>query len=356
MAQKKFGNIDVDAIPVIAKLINTGDIVPARRVRGKSSPEADESKAKGSRTARTSSAVAVKFDQNLTKLRERAEQSLARSRASVENRVLQEELPFWSDENRGVPNPFIRSGIFSVGRSDKERKYVDKKQIPSLSNYEIRYSGKELHQDDLDVWMSLINMAASRRIADSIFFTGYELLKDLGWTKNSRSYDRAKGSIERLKVTGLEITLRDGNEEKTYSGSLIREYMFTATDEAGATKWMVRFEPNISMLFLNDTTTLLEWQTRKKLGSKASLAKWLHGFYSSHFEPIPYRVEKIKEMSGSTDSLSSFRATLKSNLEKLKDPKVGFLTDYQIIKDMVHVVIAKEHAILKKAAAARRLN
>ena len=31
--------------------------------------------------------------------------------------------------------------------------------ISSLSNYEITYTGQDLQQDDLSVWMSLINLA-----------------------------------------------------------------------------------------------------------------------------------------------------------------------------------------------------
>lgn len=138
------------------------------------------------RTRRASSSeVQARTDEALAKLRERTERSVAAKRNIVESRVLQTELPFWNDDNRGVPNPFIRSGIFSVGRvTDERRSFVKKLEVPSLSNYSINYTGAELHQDDLDVWMSLINMARAQHISDSVLFTGYELIRDLGWTKN----------------------------------------------------------------------------------------------------------------------------------------------------------------------------
>lgn len=309
------------------------------------------------RTRRASSTdVQARTEEALLRLRERTERAVEAKRHHVETRVLQTELPFWNDENRGVPNPFIRSGIFSVGRvTDERRSFVKKLEVPSLSNYSINYTGAELHQDDLDVWMSLINMARAQHISDSVLFTGYGLIKDLGWTKNSRSYARAKASIERLKVTGLEISQKDPKGGvRAYAGSLIREYLFEAEDEEGNTKWMVRFEPNVTLLFMNDTTTLLEWQMRKKLGSKASLAKWLHGFYSSHVDPIPYAVSKLKELCRSQDSLSSFRATLKTGLQRLLDE--GFFREFHITGDVVHVKVAAEYRkALLKAASSQRL-
>lgn len=346
-----FNNINLDSIPVLATAVEPGDGDPLKETPLKT-PVAKTSH----RVTKPSAALQAKTDEHLTRLRERSERALVSKRNEVEARVLQAELPFWNDDNRGVPNPFIRSGIFSVGRvTDERRQFVKKLEVPSLSNYSITYTGSELHQDDLDVWMSLINRARAQHIADSVLFTGYELIRDLGWTKNSRSYARAKASIERLKVTGLEISQKDPKGgTRAYSGSLIREYLFEASDGEGNTKWMVRFEPNVTLLFMNDTTTLLEWQVRKKLGSKASLAKWLHAFYSSHIDPIPYAVSKLKELSRSQDSLSSFRATLKTGLQRIKD--IGFLKDFHVAGDVVHVKVAAEYrAALLKATETPRI-
>jgi len=39
---------------------------------------------------------------------------------------------------------------------------------------------------------------------------------------------------------------------------------------------MVQLNPRITGIFLSDTTTLLEWEVRKQIGKKATLALWLH--------------------------------------------------------------------------------
>ena len=274
----------------------------------------------------------AEIDAHITLLKEREQKALMQVSKRFDERVLQEQFPFWDDESRGVPNPFIRSGLFGVKQGPK-REFLTSVRITSLSNYEVEYRGEELQQDDLSVWMSLINMARQQPLSDMVRFTGYQLIMDLGWRMHSESYQRAKSSIERLKVTGITIHSKD--KTSGYSGSLIREYAWDHMDDKGDAKWMVRFEPRISVLFMEDTTTLLEWETRKNIGTRATLALWLHAFYTSHREPIPYPVAKIHELCKSESSLSTFRRNLKLALEKLRE--VNFLSDYAIINDVLSV-------------------
>jgi hypothetical protein len=272
------------------------------------------------------------LDAGLEFARERSEQALARQRRATECKILQEVIPLWDELNRGVPNPLIRSGLFTVGNSEK-RDFVEKSLINSLSNYQITYTGQELQQEDLSVWMALIHMARGQAIGDSVFFTGYRLIKDLGWRMHSDTYKRIQACIHRLKVTGL--TISSPGMDKGYSGSLIREYAWAETDADGNACWMVRFEPKVVDLFQADTTTLLEWETRKAIGTRANLALWLHSYYTSHKEPYPVSIEKLHELCGSKDQLSSFRRNIRLALEKLET--VGFITSYSITNDLVSV-------------------
>lgn len=284
----------------------------------------------------------AKLDKHISKLKERTADALDRTRNSIESRILQEELPFWDEDNRGVPNPLIRSGLFSVQNTEK-RDYLNKFEVASLSNYTISYTGKDLQQDDLSVWMSLINMAKAKPLTDSVIFTGYQLIKDLKWRMHSESYKRAKESIERMKVTGLEITTKSA--DKGYVGSLIREFSWDEMCADGNARWMVRFEPRVSILFLNDTTTLVDWETRKKIGSRATVALWLHAFYSSHREPIPMSVEKFHELCRSADTVSSFRRTLTLALGKLI--QVEFLESFEMKDGVLRVVKHNRLRLLK---------
>lgn len=325
-APKKANNIDFDALEAIGK-------------KGSEKRSGSSTKSKSIATPDSSvelkpeaEAKQAKITEGLAKLNERTAQALQRQRSVLDARVLQQVFPFWDDENRGVPNPFIRSGLFSVKNTEK-REFLQGLKIASSSLYDISYTGNELQQDDLSVWISLINLARNQPMSDQVLFSGYQLIKDLGWRMHSDSYRRAQESIQRLKVTGLEITSK--NKEQGYSGSLIRDFGWAEMDEKGNARWMVRFESRISTLFLDDTTTLMEWETRKKIGTRATLAQWLHSFYSSHKEPIPIGIAKLHEMCRSGDTLSSFRRNIKNALEKLVT--VEFLAGYTIQNDNVHV-------------------
>jgi hypothetical protein len=266
--------------------------------------------------------------------------------------MLQEVLPLWSDEHRGVPNPMIRSGLFGTKASNK-RAYTKNETVTALSNFSILYTGEELLQDDLSVWMSLMNMARRQCIGDVIFFTGYELIKDLGWRMHSESYSRAKESIARLKANELKIQVKSG--QAGYAGSLIREYSWKAADpDGGKDKWMVRFEPAIAELFREDMVTYLEWEQRKKIGTRNTTALWLHAYISSHTEPLPITIAKIHELSKSGEQhLKSFKVRVRAALEVLV--KIGALISYHIVGDIVHVKKAPLRLATLKDAATKRL-
>lgn len=295
------------------------------------------------------------YDEGLMALKERTAEVELQRQARASSIVMNELIPQWSEEIRAVPNPFLRSGLFSVGHeTDENREFRDNEKIVSLSNYNIRVTGKALSQDDLSVWMSLLSMARSGPISNVVKFTGYRLLKDLGWRMHSENYVRVKESIRRLKNNGLEIST--ASETAAYSGSLLRSYAFQ-TDEQD-TRWWVQFEPEMAILLVSDNTTLLEWEVRKDIGSRSRLALWLHAFYASHRDPIPFRIEKLMELCGAkTKHLPTFKRDLVNACEKLKAEKIQFLASYEITSEDF-LVVKKNPRFARLAASneAKRLN
>lgn len=290
-------------------------------------------------------------DGSLKWVRARAAEALAKQRSEQEMIVLQQVLPLWSEEHRGVPNPMIRSGLFGT-KTVASRKLVKDKEIASLSNFSIVYKGEELLQDDLSVWLALLHRASKQAIGDTLFFTAYELLKDLGWRMHSESYERLKQSISRLKANELKIQVKTG--KSGYAGSLIREYAWDAISPDGDKKYMVRFEPMIAELFRDDSVTFLAWEQRKMIGSRATLALWLHAFFTSHREPLPITIQKIHELTGSEQKeIRFFRRKVREALDRLKD--IEFLADYAIDGDTVRVKKVPQNLLNLKSAATRVL-
>lgn len=275
----------------------------------------------------------AKIDRHLARLQERSAQLVASGPSmKADELILQQVLPFFDDDNRGVPNPFIRSGLFRVGQ-EKARIYNPDRMIASQSNYKITATGEELYQDDLTVWMSLLCMVKDKPLAEVVGFSGYQILSDIGWSKNVDGYTRVRESIKRLKATVIEVATADGS--RAYAGSLLRDYGFVQED--GDTGWWVRFEPQMAKLLMSDTTTLLEWEVRKKIGSRGSLCQWLHAYYSSHKTPHPLKIQTIWEWCGSTTKhMPSFRRNVGAALAKLVT--LEFLSSYRIDEnDIVYV-------------------
>lgn len=277
---------------------------------------------------------------------------LTRRQQEQANRILQQVLPLWDDQHRGVPNPMIRSGLFGT-RASGDRQFVKGDTVASLSNYTILYRGEELHQDDLSVWMALLNLAREQRIGDLVFFSGFQLVKDLGWRMHSESYARVRECIARLKANELTVQVKEGGTG--YAGSLLRDYGWNAERPDGGTSWMVRFEPQIAELFGPDTVTFLEWEQRKLIGPRNATVLWLHAYWSSHREPLPISLVKIHELCKSSDkNLKSFRARVRKGLDRLVE--IGFLASFAIDKnDMIFIKRAPLRLTTVKPAEKRRL-
>lgn len=265
-------------------------------------------------------------------LQRKTAEALDRANAANQS-VLKLVFDQWNDSKRGVPNPLIRSGLFTT-RVSEARATIKAEKIASLSNVDILYTGEELRQDDLTVWLSICNLGRNQPLGDPIYFTGYKLLKDMQWRMHSDSYEKLRGSIARLKVTSIQITQKNGRAG--YAGSLIRDYAFDARDVNGRESFVVRLEPSVASLFGFDDTTLLEWNQRIRIGTKASLTLFLHAFYSSHQEPIPYSIAKLFELCKSEQkAYRNFKIRMRVSLETLIT--IGFLHSYVINKDIVHV-------------------
>jgi hypothetical protein len=300
---------------------------------------------RGSRLSRASSSRKISAQEFL---QQKAQQAMARLAAKDTAGPLQAVFPGWDDDRRGLPNSLVRGGLFTAASANSPRQWIKDELVASLSNYSVGYSGEELRQDDLSVWLAIVNMGKSQPLGEPIHFTAYRLITDLKWRIHSETYASLKAIIERLKVTSVKISSADRKSQ--YAGSLIRDFLFDDRDPNGKTCWTVRLEHSIAKLFLEDTTTLFEWQIRCALGRRASLAAWLFSFYCTHSAPIPYHVEKIHELCKSEDKhIRSFKVNLRAALERLVTE--GFLSSYSIQNDVVQVTRARAPNPLRLAAA-----
>ncbi|WP_162096674.1 plasmid replication initiator TrfA [Desulfotalea psychrophila] len=243
-------------------------------------------------------------------------------------------LPNYGESYRHVPNEFTRSALFAVGAKKIPRRLFKNEVIPVIGdNVSITYTGEELRQDDEDVWLQLIFLCilSDKAIDDSptIEFTPRYFCKIVGWPVSGYYYTKLEKVIERLKVTGLKVSARNGGD-KVSNLSLIRKYYIRKGAEEDSVRlktWQVWLEPEIVRLFARNSYTTLEWDMR--MSFKSALSKWLHGYYKSHQKPFPVKIETLMKGCGSKMTcIRNFKKELLKSLEELK--KAGFLAKWEV--------------------------
>lgn len=211
------------------------------------------------------------------------------------------QLAFWPDNERGIPNEFVRCALFAARNRKDPRGYYTARaplKLQIIGGGCILYVGDELRQDDESVFLQLVHMAKEAR-SPIVTFTGQSMLKAIGWPIKGESYDRLVVTIRRLTAGLLEVhSPRLGDRVST---RLIAKYYAAGEDsEAGPgnAPWKVRVfdQDDPWLLLFENLYSRLEWETRLALPD--GIATWLHGFYSSHREPFPHKLETLAAGAG----------------------------------------------------------
>lgn len=231
------------------------------------------------------------------------------------------QLPLWPEPTRGTPNSFLRSALFAAIQG-KGRRQMKKELLGAQKGYAVRFTGTQLDQSDLDVWEHAIHLARSHPLGNVCCFRANAFLKAIGRSNGKQNYEWLNDSITRLVACAVEV--RNGG--KVFTGSLLSSC--ARDEETGIYK--LRLDPDTVKLYGPCDWTLIEWKQREALKGKP-LALWLHGYYASHKEPYPVKVETLRELSGSaTKAKKHFTAALKrafKDLEGVAAIKASFQGD-----------------------------
>lgn len=216
------------------------------------------------------------------------------------------QLPLWPDLTRGVPNSILRSALFGVVRRGR-RRYLDAEPVAAVDGITIRYTGQQLDQCDLDVWEQCLHLSR-QQLGLEVRFAGRAFLRAVGRATGKSQREWLETSFRRLMSAVVEIT--DGR--RAYAGHLIDHWY---RDDATG-QHVIVINAKIVSLYGSDGWTAVEWQQRLSLSTQ--LARWLHGFYASHAQPYPIKVETLRRLCGSECSrLSDYRSELRSALDEL---------------------------------------
>jgi hypothetical protein len=201
------------------------------------------------------------------------------------------QLPLWPDPARGIPNPVLRGALFAAVQG-KNRAVFQRELLACQKGLQIRFTGIQLDQSDLDVWEQALHLARLHPLGTRCEFSAYGFLKALGRKTGKSEHEWLKNSFARLMGCGVELT--NQQERKTYGGSLLE---FMRDDESG--RYVVIFNPKI-LTFYEGGWTAIDWQDRQLLRGKP-LALWLHGYLATHAKPYPIKIETIRSFSALTE-------------------------------------------------------
>jgi hypothetical protein len=230
----------------------------------------------------------------------------------------QKQLGLWPDDQHGCPNVMLRSALFCAGKPPTKRDVLQGYELPVLAPVEsLTYSGERLYQPDLDVFLECIYRCRLRPVGSQVRFTTHSFLKSLGIKSlGAKSYQTLESILERLRWTVIHVRWKS-KPDKTHGRVLITGFLNTADFDDNLDQWCISVDPRIAALFAPTEHTWLHASSRRALG-KSYLAKWLHGYFSTHKKPLPMSVKRLHELSGSSNtSLRDFRRRLREALDEV---------------------------------------
>ena len=234
----------------------------------------------------------------------------ARAKRRREDQTIAAGLPEWPEKALGIPNGALRSSLFGAIRKGP-RKFLKRTKLQSVNGLTIVFNGPRLSQADLDVWEHCLHLARINGTGCQIRFTGYSFLKSIGRNTGKSDREWLKGVLLDLASSVVEIS--DG--KRAYFGPLIHH----GVRDEETMEFVIEVNPRVALLYGADGWTQIEWAQRWAL-RRQPLAQWLHGFYSTHAEPYPYKVETLRRLAGSeNEHLFSFRQELRSAMAKVAE-------------------------------------
>jgi hypothetical protein len=238
----------------------------------------------------------------------------------------EKSLPNWPEGKRGTPNTFLRSALFSAAPTNAERPYLDGEVIASQKGFTIKFTGKRLNQEDLTLWETLVHMAREHPLGVTCEFTSYGILKAMNLGTGGEQQKRLHEGIRRLAACLVEIEVENS---RAYFQSLI----VSGVEDKVESRYTLELSKSLSKLYVQ--STWVDWDQRIALRRKP-LAQALHGYYSSHKEPYPVKLETLQALTGSKNKQKAgFKRLLSKALDDLVE--IGFLEFYRIEDDRIIV-------------------
>lgn len=236
----------------------------------------------------------------------------------------------WPSSQFGIPNKLLRSAVFGVQREKREG-VLEQFSFTYQDKYEISYTGPRLNQDDSIVWQAILRAVKNTNssLGEPVNIKKIEVLHHLKKTAGGDNYRWLISCLDKLATANLKCI----NGKEIFSSNLIVGYRLNhpfSSFSAGISSFLAPL--------LSDDLTDIDLLRKSKLTSQ--LSKWLHDFYSSHTNPIPYPVDKIYQLCRSNQQSAKFKISLKKSIEDLKNCEPPLLSKDSFLDNKKNIVYA----------------
>lgn len=223
------------------------------------------------------------------------------------------------DNERFIPNDYARSSLFTARNKKEPRRTLQHEKLFHLhegQGVSIIYTGIELRaEDDEIIWLQIMHYAKRVPLGDPFEFSVKDLVRDVGWAKNGRYYDKARECISRLKANEV-LVFNEKAYGKSGAISLIDKWTAVNDAEGKPTKYRVWVDRNLIVLFAGNTFTNHSWETYRSL---SPVARRLADYIESHRQPFPLRIERFRKMCGSTSKTCyGWRRTVREACDEIR--------------------------------------
>ncbi|CAJ2754480.1 TrfA family protein [Burkholderia pseudomallei] len=264
-------------------------------------------------------------------------------------------LPSWSAMAQALPNAFLRSALFSTGRSVQANNarvlsgdstlLVAGKEIASFRNMTLTFSGYELCQFDRLVYATCLDYYREAPLCPEesprhVRTTFYEFARRMGNEYSVKAHRAIRASLLRLSFAQMRLRYNRMNIEVPKLLSVTFEDGELDEDFKGSDALLLRVTTSVADLFGPGAWTAVDKEAVRFDG----LRGWLASFYAGHAAPLWLPVERLYLLSGYTSHRRNFKASLVRALEQLMDPQTpacSRVARYDFSKDGTKICVVR---------------
>ena len=253
------------------------------------------------------------------------------------------QLPLWPESKRGTPNAVLRGALFAAIQG-KTRVALDRELLTAQQGLEIRFTGWQLSQSDLEVWEQVLHLARTQALGTRCYFNAHGFLKALGRQTGASAHEWLKSAIARL--TGrpvVEIT----SGGRTYFGTLIEG---GARDEHTG-RYVVEINAKLAAFYGPTQWTQLDWEQRQQLRGKP-LALVAARLLCQPRRALPADGRVSAQAQRQPDQAAP-EVQAESDPGAWELVTVGAIQAFEIVGDLVHVRTVPSKSQQKHLAARR---